>query len=72
MGLGKYWPNLNISEAIVMGLEVSFLGDFVPQRLNFKYQSRIAVSQSLEFTIPYLYFCNSSGHVISSMYLTGL
>lgn len=28
MGLGKFWPDLEISEAFLMGLEVSFLGAF--------------------------------------------
>lgn len=28
MGLGKFWPDLEISEAFFMGLEVSFLSDF--------------------------------------------
>ena len=57
MGLGKYWPNLNISEAIVMGLEVSFLGDFVPQRLNFSLELQSHKVSNLPF--PYLHFCTS-------------
>ena len=28
MGLGKFWPDLEISEAFLMGLEVSFLDNF--------------------------------------------
>ena len=28
MGLGKFWPDLEISGVCLMGLEISFLGDF--------------------------------------------
>ena len=28
MGLGKFWPDLEISEAFLTGLEVSFSSDF--------------------------------------------
>ena len=28
MGLGKFWPDLEISEALLMGFEVSFSSDF--------------------------------------------
>ena len=36
MGLGKFWPDLEISEAFVIGLEVSFSGDFAFGVLNFE------------------------------------
>ena len=29
LGLGKFWPGLKVSEAFVIGLKVSFCGDFV-------------------------------------------
>ena len=35
MGLGKFWPDLEIAEAFVMGLEISFSGDFVSRRFDF-------------------------------------
>lgn len=62
MGLRKFWPNLNILQAFVKGVKVWFSSNFASQRLNFSYnnyQSRIAVSRNLEFTIPYLHFCTS-------------
>ena len=70
MGLGKYWPNLNISEVIVMGLEVSFLGDFVPQRLNVSLELQSHKVSNLPFHTST--FVPPCGHVISSMHLTGL
>ena len=35
MGLGKLWPDLEISEAFVIALKVSFLGDFASWSLDF-------------------------------------
>ena len=36
LGLGKFWPNLEISGAFLMGLKVSFADGFcVPESLNF-------------------------------------
>ena len=35
LGLGKFWPNLKISEAFLMGLEVWFAGGFcIRESLN--------------------------------------
>lgn len=35
LGLGKFWPNLEISEAFLMGLEVWFAGGFcIRESLN--------------------------------------
>ena len=34
MGLGKFWPNLEISEPFVIGLEVSFSDDFASRSLD--------------------------------------
>ena len=35
MALTKVWPDLEILQAFMMGLEVSFLGDFSSQSLKF-------------------------------------
>ena len=35
VGLGKFWPDLQILEVFVMGFEVLFSGDFVSWSLNF-------------------------------------
>ena len=35
MGLAKFWPDLEILQAFLMGLEVSFLGDFSSRSLEF-------------------------------------
>ena len=35
LGLGKFWPGLKVSEAFVIGLKVSFSGDFVSWVSNF-------------------------------------
>ena len=35
VGLGKFWPDLQISEVFVIGFEVLFSGDFVSWSLNF-------------------------------------
>ena len=58
VGLGKFWPNLQILEVFVMGFEVLFSGDFVSWSLNFFkklslefWNWGLAASQSLEFTI---------------------
>ena len=50
----KFWSDLEISEAFVMGLEVSFSGDFASWSLEVG-NPGLAVSQSrsLEFTILY-------------------
>ena len=50
--VGKFWPDLEISEAFVMGLEVSFSVDFASWSLKVG-NPGLAVSQSLEFTILY-------------------
>ena len=55
MGLGKFFPDLQISEVLVIGFEVLFSGDFVSWSLNFfkNTVSNFETSQSLEFTIVY-------------------
>ena len=35
VGLGKFWPDLQILKVFVMGFEVLFSGDFVSWSLNF-------------------------------------
>ena len=35
VGLRKFWPNLEILEAIVIGLKVAFFGDFASWSLKF-------------------------------------
>ena len=50
--LQKSGPDLEISEVLVMGLEVSFSGDFVSWSLRFWNQG-LAVLQSPKFTILY-------------------
>ena len=35
VGLGKFWPDLDILEAFEMGIEVLFLGDFVSRSLHY-------------------------------------
>lgn len=50
--VGNFWPDLEISEALVMGLEVSFSGDFASWSLEVGYPG-LAVSKSLEFTNLY-------------------
>ena len=50
--VGNFWPDLEISEAFVMGLEVSFSGDFVSWSIEVGNPGR-AVSQSLKFSILY-------------------
>ena len=65
MGLGKCWPDLEISTAFVTGLKVLFSCDFMFQGLKFilrlvklikclKLQNwGLKVLQSIEFTIRY-------------------
>ena len=45
VGLRKFWPDLENSEAYVIGLEVSFSGDFASRSLAFP--------QSLKFSVLY-------------------
>ena len=47
--LGKFWPDLEISEAYLMDLVVSFSGDFVSW--NLKEKNGVSQSQSLKSTI---------------------
>lgn len=42
--LGKFWPDLEISEAYLMGLVVSSSGDFVSW--NLKEKNRVSQPQS--------------------------
>ena len=35
VGLGKFWPDLEISEAFVIGLEIWLSGDFASRSLEF-------------------------------------
>ena len=55
VGLGNFFPDLQISEVFVIGFEVLFSGDFVSWSLNFfkNSVSNFETSQSLEFTILY-------------------
>ena len=39
MGLGKVWSDLQISEAFLVGLEISFSGDFASRRREFFLQT---------------------------------
>jgi len=53
----KFWPDLEISEAFVMGLEVSFSGDFVSWSLEVGTPG-LAVSQSrIYHSIPLIVMC---------------
>lgn len=45
MGLGKFWPNLEVWKAFLIGLEVSFSGDFASGGLELFFQSRCRVSK---------------------------
>ena len=53
LGLGKFWPGLKVSEAFVIGLKVSFSGDFVSWGLKFFeplskiFETRISRSQKV-------------------------
>ena len=41
MGLGKFWPDLEIMKALVIGFKVLFLCDFLSRSLEFfKYPFR--------------------------------
>ena len=53
MALGKFWPDLEVWKAFLMGLEVSFSGDFASRGLAVEFLNRgLAFSRSLEFAIP--------------------
>ena len=57
MALGKFWPDLEVWKAFLIGLEVSFSGDFASRGLELFFKSRcrvskLAFSRSLEFAIP--------------------
>ena len=50
VGLGKFWPDLEISEALLMGLEVSFWSDFCVLESRFFFTKG---SRSLVFVVFY-------------------
>ena len=59
LGLGKFWPGLKVSEAFVIGLKVSFCGDFVFWGLKFFeplskiFETRVSQSQKLSNLLFY-------------------
>ena len=49
MGLGKVWPDLEISEAFLMGLEISFSGDFCISESEISFADGSIWSSGVEF-----------------------
>ena len=45
MGLGKFWPDLEVWKAFLIGLEVSFSCDFASRGLELFFKSRCRVSK---------------------------
>ena len=43
MALGKFWPDLEVWKAFLIGLEVSFSGDFASRGLEIFFKSRCRV-----------------------------
>ena len=67
VGLGKFWQDLEISEAFLISLEVSFLHgcihffesrNFLPKSLGLGFLTRISASRRVsDFTIRYPSWC---------------
>ena len=63
VGLGKFWQDLEISQAFLISLEVSFLHgliftflearNFLPRTLGLGFLTRISASRILPFATPY-------------------
>ena len=45
MGLGKFWPDLEVWKAFLISLEVSFSGDVASRGLQLFFKSRCRVSK---------------------------
>ena len=60
MGLGKFWPDLEISEVFVTGLKVSFASDFASWSLEFKSWTQILKLGSRSLKVSNLPFYTPS------------
>ena len=59
MGLEKFWPDLEVWKAFLIGLEASFSGDFASRGLELFFNSRCRVSKSGSSILAKSRICHS-------------